>query len=300
MKKIVIFMGFFISVMLLSFANVSAGEKVDKTLDVADKGEVEISNSRGNIEVTGWDKNKISVKGELDDLTERFIFTTSGNKTLIKVELPDRSTSSRSGDGSNLKIFVPLKFSVQFGGIATDITISNIESKVDVNSVSGDIELDKIDSRTYINSVSGNIDLKNINGAIEISTVSGDVKAMVSSTNIFVSGVSSDISVKTDKIESAQISTVSGDSSLTGYLVNDGSVKLSNVSGNSHFMVKSDLNADVLLDTGPGGDVKNKYSDDKAERSFIGSEKLKFTAGNGNGLVRMSTVSGEVIISKEK
>jgi len=300
MKKLVVFIGFLASVTLLSLGNVSAGEKVDKTLDVASEGEVEISNSRGKIEVIGWDKNNISVKGELDDLTEKFIFTTSGKKVLIKVELPDRSVSSRSGDGSDLKIFVPQKFTVQFFGIATDITISNIESKVDVSSDSGHIKLNKIKSRIYINNVSGNIELRDIRGAIEVSTVSGSVKATVLSDNIVIKGVSSDISVQTDRIEFAQISTVSGNSSLTSHLAIDGSVKLSNVSGDSHFIVKSDLNADILLDTGPGGGVVNQYSGDKAERSSIGSEKLKFTAGSGKGLVKMSTVSGEVAISKEK
>jgi len=300
MKKIVIFTALVMSVTLLSIGSVLAGEKIDKTLDVASEGDVEIANNRGKIDVAGWDKNKVSVKGELDDLTEKFIFSTSGNKTIIKVELPDRSTSSRSGKGSNLKIFVPKKFNVQFDGIATDISISDIESNVDISSVSGDIRLEQVESRVFINSVSGNIDIKNIDGAIEISTVSGGVKAAVSSKNIIVGGVSSDISVKADVIESAQISTVSGDSNLSGHLANGGSIKLSNVSGDSHFFAKSDLNADILLGTGPGGDVVNQYSDDKPTRSFIGSEKLKFTAGKGKGLIKMSTVSGKIGISREK
>lgn len=272
----------------------TAGDKVDKILDVAGQGEVEIHNNRGIIELEGWDKNQVSVKGELDDLTEKFIFVSEGNKTIIKVVLPDRNSHSRSGRGSNLKIYVPINVSVQFGGVATDLEFSKIKGGVDISSVSGSITLKDIKKRAYINSVSGEIDLNNISGSIEISTVSGDVEASVSADKLAISGVSSNITVKTGSIEFAKLSTVSGDTELYGKLVDDGEIKLSNVSGDSHFYVNGELNARVNLATGPGGDVINQYSDDKPTSSFIGSEKLKFTAGNGDGLIRMSTVSGEI------
>ncbi len=277
-----------------------AGEKIDKSLNVESTGEIEIHNNRGKIAIKGWEKDVINVKGELDDLTEKFVFSTNEGKTLLKVVLPDRNFYSRSGSGSNLRIFVPKGVSVQFGGIATDITISNLDSSVDISSVSGDITLKTINDNAYINSVSGDIELSKITGNLEISTVSGDVDAVVSSKKLSIGGVSSNIAVKTKLIESAKLSTVSGDASLHGDMSIDASVKLSNVSGESFYFAKSNLNARISLNTGPGGDIVNKYSDDKASSSFIGSEKLKFTAGNGEGLIRMSTVSGEIGIKNDK
>lgn len=272
----------------------TAGDKVDKILDMVGDGEVEIHNNRGNIVLEGWEKDQVSVKGELDDLTEKFVFVSEGNKTLIKVVLPDRNYHSKSGRGSNLKIFVPINVSVEFGGVATDLKFSKINGGVDISSVSGSIELNSIGKRAYINSVSGDIELKDIAGSLEVSTVSGDLDANVSAKKIAISGVSSNITVRTENIEFAKLSTVSGDTKLYGHLMKDGEVKLGNVSGDSHFYVKDELNARVDLETGPGGDVINQYSDEKPTSSFIGSEKLKFTAGNGSGLIRMSTVSGEI------
>ncbi len=279
---------------------VTAGEKVDKVLDMTGHGEVEIHNNRGVIVLEGWDKEQVSIKGELDDLTEKFVFVSKGTKTIIKVVLPDRNTHSRSGRGSNLKIYVPINVSVQFGGVATDLEFSKINGGVDISSVSGSITLKDIKKRAYINSVSGNIQLNNISGSLEVSTVSGDVEANVSTDKLTIGGVSSNITVKTDNIEFAKLSTVSGDTRLYGKLAKDGEIKLGNVSGDSHFYVKGELNARVDLDTGPGGDVVNQYSDDKPVSSFIGSEKLKFTAGNGDGLIRMSTVSGEIGLKRAK
>ncbi len=291
-----------ILVLALSMVSIAAiaGEKIDKTLEVARTGEVEIHNNRGSIVLQGWDKNQVTVKGELDDLTQKFIFVSEGDKTIIKVVLPDRNTHSRSGSGSALKIFVPIDVSVQFGGVATDLNFSKVNGGVDISSVSGSITLSKISKRAYINSVSGNIKLNDVAGSVEVSTVSGDVDAKVLAKKLIISGVSSNITVKTDNIELAKLSTVSGDTKLYGQLEKDGEVKLGNVSGDSYFYVKGDLNARVDLDTGPGGNVTNQYSDDKPASSFIGSEKLKFTAGNGDGLIRMSTVSGAIGLKREK
>jgi len=277
---------------------VVAGEKIDKTLDVSATGEVEIHNTRGKIELKGWDKNQVSVKGELDKLTEKFVFTHSDGKTLIKVILPDSHSTSKRSRGSKLKIFVPLKVAVQLNGVSTDLVISNLHGGVDINSVSGDVELSNIGKRTYVNNVSGDIDLKEVSGRIEISTVSGDVEADVSATKIFVAGVSSDINVKTVEFETAKITTVSGNANLRGTLLEGGDVKMNNVSGDSLFYVSGQLDARVTLETGPGGDVVNNYSSDRPTSSFIGSELLKFTSGEGSGSIRMYTVTGTIGLRK--
>jgi len=275
-----------------------AGEKIDKQLDVSATGEVEIHNTRGKIEVQGWEKNVVSVKGELDNMTEKFVFSHKDGKTLIKVVLPKSYSTSKRSKGSKLKIFVPLRVAVNLNGVSTDLEIVNVQGGVEINTVSGNAELKNIAKRTYINSVSGDIDLKNIKGRIEISTVSGNVKASVSATKIAVAGVSSDITVKATSFDSVKIVTVSGDAHLHGSLLADGDVKMNNVSGDSFFYVAGELDARITLETGPGGDIVNKYSSDKPTSSFIGSETLKFTVGEGNGTVRMHTVSGTIGLRK--
>lgn len=282
------------AILFLTSALVNAGDKIDRTIDASANGEVEIHNNRGDIIVKGWDKNQVSVKGELDDLTKKFVFVQNEHRTIVKVILPKNNYSSKSGQGSDLRVFIPMNSNLIFNGIATDVEIENIQGGVDLNSVSGDLEVKNVNKRTYVNSVSGNIDLKDIDGSIEISTVSGDVKANVSARRIAISGVSSDLTVKTNGIQHAKISCVSGDAKLYGQLENDGEIKMNNVSGDSLFYVKGTLDARVVLETGPGGNIVNGYSKDKPSRSFIGSEKLKFTSEDGSGEVRMYTVSGKV------
>jgi len=278
--------------------NVMAGEKVDKSIKAQAKGFVEIHNVRGEIDIVGWAKSEIKVTGTLDDMTEKFIFTSSDGHTSIKVKLP-RNSHNRSRGGSDLKIMVPEGSKVNFSGVATDLSAKNIVGGIDVNSVSGDIDVSNSAGRTYINSVSGELKLEALQGTLEVSTVSGDLDAQVDCKTLSVSAVSAEVRLNLKQIKSARLSTVSGDINIAGELINDGELKMSSVSGDAFFHVRGELNAQISMETAPGGNITNQYSDDKAKSSFINSHNLRFTAGNGDGVIRMSTVSGNIGLKKD-
>jgi hypothetical protein len=293
-----------IAMFLISFAficasvTVYAGEKIDKSLEVDADGFVEIHNVRGEIDIIGWSNNEVKVTGTLDDMTEKFVFTTENGHTLIKVKLP-RHASHRSRSGSELKIMVPQSSKVSFSGVATDVSFKNIGNGVEVNSVSGEIDISEIKGRVYINSVSGDIQLMSLLGNLEVSTVSGGLKASVDCENVTVSAVSADINLSLNQIKSARLSTVSGDVKVSGTLLNDGELKLGSVSGDAFYHTNDSLNAQIAMETAPGGSIINQYSEDKPKSTFINSHNLRFTAGDGNGVIRMSTVSGKIGIKRD-
>ncbi|TQV81463.1 DUF4097 family beta strand repeat-containing protein [Aliikangiella coralliicola] len=284
----------FVPLFFFGFCSLAmAGDKVDKSLDVEAEGIVEVHNVRGDIKIRGWQQNQVKVSGTLDDLTEKFVFKSEGGHTFIKVKLP-RNSGSRSREGSKLKIMIPVGSKLIFSGVATDVNVAEINGGVDINSVSGDIKVKNTQGRTYINSVSGELELDDIDGSLEVSTVSGDLDAKVSCKKLSISGVSADLVVKSEQIESASVSTVSGDTRIYGSLLEEGELKLSSVSGEAFYYVKGGLNARISMETAPGGDIVNEYSEDRPKSTFINSHNLRFTAGNGSGVIRMSTVSGNI------
>jgi hypothetical protein len=287
-----------ISLFLLSFSLVSiAGDNVNKSLVVDPNGIVEIDNVRGKIDVIGWDKSEVSVVGTLDDMTEQFIFNSGEGLTIIKVKLP-RNKHSKSRQGSDLKIHLPKTAKVIFTGVATDLSVSSLNAGIDINSVSGNITLKAISGRTYINSVSGAIDLSELKGSMQVSTVSGNLKAKGDCEKISISSVTADTLLNLNKINTAHLSTVSGDINISGLLQDSGELSLSSVSGNAYYHVDGVLNAQVSMETAPGGRIVNDISDDKPKSSFINSHNLRFVAGEGVGNVRMSTVSGNIGLKK--
>ncbi|PJF34086.1 MAG: hypothetical protein CUN57_00460, partial [Phototrophicales bacterium] len=237
--------------------HVQAGEKVDRSLEVKPDGHIEIHNVRGEITITGWDKPEVKVKGTLDDLTEKFIFEERSGHTVIKVELPD-NTSLRSGEGSNLEIWLPQSASVDFNGVATDLKVTRVKGKLEVNTVSGDLRLEDLGKDLYVNSVSGDVELKGAHGRIEMQTVSGDIVARVSAEQINVNGVSADVTITNDVLSQGKLSTVSGDIKITSGLKNDANLEINTVSGDGIWYVVGDVSARISMETAPGGTVINE------------------------------------------
>jgi hypothetical protein len=58
---------------------VIADEQVNQTIDATDDGYIEIYNTSGSIEVTGWSKDTIEVTGTLGDSVEELIVERDGN-----------------------------------------------------------------------------------------------------------------------------------------------------------------------------------------------------------------------------
>ncbi len=280
--------------LLISTFNLHAGEKVDQELNADANGVVEIENVRGKVAVIGWDKNKVSVKGELDDQAQKFIFTNDGKVTQIKVELPKKV---RRGDGSKLTIKVPFGSEVNFNGVSTTVAVKEVNGGARIATVSGDVDLAQIKRMVKVNSVSGNIRVKQGQGQLSASTVSGNIDAEFDTTQAELETVSGDIKLNTAKaVESLKVNTVSGSARLQCGLAKQGDVKLSSVSGNISLKLRGEVDARFNFTTAPGGEISNRLTSDKPKRSFISSQDLRFIKGEGSALVKGNTVSGELTV----
>lgn len=288
-----------VSVIAIAFCLVSsdllARESVDKELDVADDGIVQISNVRGYINVEGWSKDKVSVKGVLDEMATSLTFETSGKVTTIRVEMPKGRINH--GDGSNLKIRVPTASQVEFEGVSTDLDISDIEAGIDVRSVSGDVDAKSIETRVFIKTVSGDLDIEKSKGPSRLSTVSGDIMAKMDSSSIEVNAVSGDIRLEIGAYEYLDASAVNGEVNVRGAQVDGGETSISSVNGDLVMSFTDSLNARVIAKTGPGGEIINKLTSDEVEKIFPNQAKLNCTVGDGNGKVTLSTLNGTIKLS---
>jgi len=290
-----------------------AGERVDENLSSAGVNAVTIENLSGDVTIIGWDKASVTVKGELDDKAEKLIFEQVGNTINIKVELPNHG--SWDSKGSELTIHMPANLRVNFESISSDVELENLTSNVTVKTVSGDIKATELTEHIELSSVSGNIRTKALQGKVNLATVSGDIDDTNSSgrvqlhavsgeitsdsqaKEIFVNNVSGNTKLSLAKVDEFRISAVSGDTEVSLFLQKNGVVKASSVSGEVELDFQNDIAADFRLKANAGGDLVNKLSKHKADRAKYGpSSKLYFQTGDANGSVRVSTVSGNVIV----
>lgn len=273
-------------------SSAGAGEKVDETRDATANGLVEIISPRGEVSVLGWDDDRVHVEGELDDLTEAFVFEVRGNVTRIEVEIPRRSAGW--GDGSDLKIRVPKGSKVRFEGVSSDSSFDDIRGGLRVRTASGDIRAEHISTMINLTTVSGDIDISDASGNAKLSSVSGDIQGELTSKTVVLDTVSGDVEVKLGEVDRLHGSVVSGDFEIEGQLMGSGEIEISSVSGLIQLDLVSPINARISAETGPGGDIDNRLSDARVKTSFPAMSGLETTIGDGSSSIVVRTVSGDI------
>lgn len=295
-----------------------AGESIDKSLKVDNISNVNIENLRGKVTIIGWDKNTITVKGELEDDAEGLMFEQQGNSVKIKVELEKHHNNfwGNNDKGSMLMIHMPKNIRVSFEGVSSDLSLENLQGSTEAKTVSGSIIAKNLSDRIELISVSGDIDSKNLSGKVNLSSVSGDINDRQSSgrlglrvvsgeidsqstaKEVTIENVSGDIKIALQGVDELSVSNVSGDFIGILSLNEGGNVKMSSVSGGLALKFQQDVQASFKLTASAGGDITNKITDQKAKEAKYGpSSKLRFETGSGNASVRASTVSGDIKVS---
>lgn len=306
-----------IGYLLPSMAIANPGENIDKALEVNSNTRVYIDVPRGDVKINGWRNQKVNVKGFVDEKAEFFVFEQNKEELFIKVKLPRKYHRDHDDEASNLEIHVPVTSQVTFKGVTTDLIASELENGLDAGTFSGDIRIKEVSSRIAVETVSGDLEARDLSGKIKIRSISGDIiesgstgvmnvqlvsgdlKSESNVSHLNVNSVSGDTRVKLQSVEELQIKSVSGDINAQLDLSSKGQIVGSTVSGDFYLKFHSMPDANFTLDTSAGGDITNRLTDDQpSSKLFIPREHLEFKTGEGKGEVDLSTVSGELIITK--
>jgi len=287
-----------LAILLTPIASFSAD--VNRTLEWIPEGEVKVSITTGRIEIRGWDRNEIKLDGDYSDEDSRLTFKKSGKNVVLEVE---HESSSWWGGGSNSEVdfvvFTPFESDLDIDGTSLDIEIEGINGNLDIGSISGVVivngsDQDSKNVRADIETVSGDIDIENTSGKIRLRTVSGDINSNVNARTFDAKTVSGDIEGDIGSTEYASVLSVSGDIDIELKLENDARVEGQTVSGNLELNFKNQVNADFELNTGPGGNIRNRLSDDKPDDNNRWGQELDFTLNDGDSTVELETMSGTI------
>ncbi|WP_076925266.1 DUF4097 family beta strand repeat-containing protein [Pseudoalteromonas sp. EB27] len=293
---------------------VFAGEKIDKQIDVPNGGTIFIENQRGDIHITGWDKNEFKVSGELDDKAEGYELKTNGDKTQFIVKMPRKSNWNNNGDGSSLTIFMPKSSGLEFAGVNVSVTAKELKNGAEVDVVNGEITVDDIAGNiklTTVNgdvnaqSLSGNIQFETVNGEINdressgelrFSAVNGDIKSTSSANDVRLENVNGDINFTLSAIKNLRINTVNGEAEVhIKELLKGGDVRFESVSGDGDFYFPDSVSANFEIKAHANGKIINKVTSDKVSKAKYGpASDLEFSINGGNANVEMDTISGRI------
>jgi DUF4097 and DUF4098 domain-containing protein YvlB len=282
--------------MLTTAVPQAGADEVSKTLPADGRGEVEIVNVAGTVEVSGWDRAEVKVDADLGSSVEKLDFRNDGQRTLIKVVLPRMSTGSGSSD---LRIKVPQGSGLIINTVSADQIIKDVHGMQRLQAVSGNIDTEFGPGDLEMKTVSGDIRAQGDGrGLVRATTVSGDLQITKGGPELDVNTVSGDMTVSLDRLDRGRIKTTNGDFNLTTALGEDARIDAEAINGDLHFNFRGAVNAEFDIETF-NGDIDNCFGP-KASRSreYGPGNELRFSEGKGEARVRIKTLNGGVMICK--
>jgi DUF4097 and DUF4098 domain-containing protein YvlB len=292
MKKLTVMM------LGLLLAAPAVAEEVDRTLDAAADGDVDISNIAGSIEVTGWSRSAVEVTGTLGRNVKELVFERDGDNVTIQVKVPRKAGR---GTDAELSIRVPQNSSIDVSGVSADISVADVRGVQRLQTVSGDVETQSFGNDVSAESVSGDVEVEGDASDTEtsISTVSGDVTLERGSGIVRAGSVSGDVIIDEGSFSRAELGTVNGDVIFRSGLRKGGRFAAETVNGDLDVEFSGDVSARIEIETF-NGSIRNCFGPEPERTSkYTPGLELSFTEGKGDGRVEMSTMNGDISICKE-
>ncbi len=173
----------------------------------------------------------------------------------------------------DFEITVPQECAIDAQTVSGELTIEGVRGPVEAQSVSGDIRLDDIQGPLRLKTVSGDVDGRGYVGHLEGNTVSGDVE------------------LRSARLRSSHMQTVSGDVEIEGVLEPGREHRFKSISGDVELAL---ADGDTTIDfRTASGDLE---SDVAARVVRHGKKDYEVIVGGGRGNVAVKTVSGDLTV----
>ena len=146
----------------------------------------------GDITVTGWDKNLMSIVASVRGDKEDYNINVNDRSSGIKVEISFEGRHNRSS-GVSVDIQVPKKYNLELETMGGDITLREIDGnfagetmggeielyqltgEVDLTTMGGEIRVEDCELDGQVKTMGGEISLRDVIGDLDASTMGGEV-----------------------------------------------------------------------------------------------------------------------------
>jgi DUF4097 and DUF4098 domain-containing protein YvlB len=292
------------ALLLLAFSGAAgAGTPINETRPVSANARIDVSNIKGSVTVSGWDKSEVQVSGTLGDGAKGLAVEGGADHLTIKVQTPDKQgwfswgADSHMGD-TTLDLKVPRNAEMKIEVVSADVALSGVAGRaLSVNSVSGKLRLDSDAKEVEIDSVSGNIDLTGKAERAHLETVSGNVRSRGLGGQIKLETVSGDVDAENGDYREISAGTVSGDINLRGKPTKDARVDIETMSGDVHLYLPAEISAHLRATTFSGS-IRSDFGKVKEEERGPGSS-LDATLGGSDARVTLQTFSGDIEVRRQ-
>ncbi len=259
------------------------------------KGEIEITNARGEIHITGWDEEKVQIdafkKGDRSVFEQIQISVVEDAKSLsLSVKYPTTNWNSRTNAVVELHLKVPHGVTLKtINSISANITLTHLAGAVIAHSLSGDIHAQDLKNNCTFSSNSGVVIATQIEGKAEARSLSGDIRVEDVGGNVIVNSTSGNIAARRLRAKAA-VSTTSGNLLVEQVA---GTVTAAATSGD---LIIKDVGGDLNINN-VSGDITVANVSGRATVTGVNTTTIMHSIGAG---VRITSVSGDVELAEIK
>ncbi len=290
---------------LLAPGLASAGTPINETREVDATARIEVSNVKGAVNVSAWDRNEVAISGSLGDGAKRLAIDGGRGSLSIRVEGPDKSKGSFWGSDTSMQetvldLKVPRAAALEIGVVSAEVAVNDTAGgNVQVDSVSGRMRLVSVQSpRLRLESVSGDIDFQGRSEDASVETVSGDVSARGVGGRTRAETVSGSMRISAGSpFKQFDANSVSGDMEVTGALAPGGRVEIETMSGDVRLNLPAAVSARITAESF-SGTLRTDFGTVRKPERGPGTS-LDASAGSGDGEISVDSFSGDVTIRKE-
>ena len=278
---------------LLLLGAMSFAKDVHEVRDAKAESEIRIINVAGDVVVEAWSRKQVEIDADLGSDVKELIFEVDGNDVFIEVKGEKRSGRDISSD---LVIKVPENSSLEITTVSADITVKDVQGRLNVGTVSGDIESTVFKSDVAMKSVSGDIELQGDKQKIRTlaTSVSGDIEVNALDGEFRSTTVTGDFVIVASQFELAELQTVNGDIVFHAALYGESRMEVETVNGDVEIEFAGDVSARFDIETFNGSIDNCLGPKPRRTGQYMPGRELKFTVGGGKGKVVIRTLNGSV------
>jgi DUF4097 and DUF4098 domain-containing protein YvlB len=285
-----------LAIAALCAGSAAIADTVERTVPADARGEVEIVNTSGDVQVRGWDRAEVQIHADLDEESETLDVQSTKGRTTINVIRRGRDNSG----SSDLIVEVPRDSTLLVKTVSADQTISDVRGVQRLQAVSGSISTRVWSEEIAVRTISGDVIVAGhgTNSRTAVNTVSGDVNLSDVSGELNVETVTGDMQIRMPTLTRGRIQTTNGNLNLYATLSADARLEAEAINGDLRFMFKQPANVEFDVETF-NGEIDNCFGPKPVRtREFAPGNALRFKEGNGSARVRVKTLNGGVEICR--
>lgn len=273
----------------------AAGQNLAKQVPADPKGEVDITNVAGTVEVTGWDRPSVDVQGSYDSGVQRVDVLTQGSHTIVKVVPAPRFIMHDTE--ARLRIQVPSASAIEVNAVSSDFRGVGLSGPQRLKTVSGDVQTTIGSGDLDVKTISGNVSLRGGENSanLRIQTVSGDVTIEHGAGSLEAITVSGGVSAQLAPAKTVRVRSTSGNLKFDGRLTADATLDAETISGDLAIGGGSENGFQYDVSTF-NGDIHSCFRTESSggHKGALPGSTLNGAVGQGGARVRLKTMNGDV------